>query len=298
MKILVAGATGVIGNSLVPLLNAVGHEVVGLSRSPHERAGAQNVVADALDAAAVAQAVRAAQPDVIVNLLTAIPARINARNMTRDFALTNRLRVEGTRNLIAAAPGVRILSQSVAYLYDPAPGLANEDAPLWNDVPRRWATSFAALVELDRQTTAAGGLTLRFGHLYGPGSAFAPQGSITQDVRTAKMPVVGKRSATWSFTHADDAASAIVAAVDRDVAGALNIVDDTPVPVAEFLPAYARSLGAPKPKHVPEFLAKLAVGDWGVAYMCRLRGADNSRARLALNWRPRYASWRDGMGLA
>jgi len=293
MRILVAGATGVLGNSLIPLLTAVGHEVIGLSRSAPGGRGT-----DALDAAAVAKAVRAAKPDAIVNLLTAIPPRINARTMTKDFALTNRLRIEGTRNLIAAAPGTRILSQSIAYMYDPAPGLANEDAPLWRAVPRQWATSFAALVELERQTTAAGGLALRFGQLYGPGSMFAPPGSIAQDVRAGKMPIVGKQSATWSFTHSDDAASAIVAALDRDVTGALNIVDDTPVPVSGFLPEYARRLGGPKPKHVPEFLAKLAAGDWGVAYMCRLRGADNARARLTLNWRPRYASWLDGMGLA
>lgn len=294
MRVLVAGATGVIGNSLVPLLTAVGHEVIGLAHT--EVPGTRTVVADALDADAVHQAVRAAAPDVVVNLLTAIPAALNPRTIARDMALTNRLRVEGTRNLLAAAPDARHIAQSIAYLYDPdgGPGPANEDAPLWRNVPKQWATSLAALTDLERQVRDADGLVLRFGHLYGPGSAFAPDGSVTEQVRAGKMPVVGNRSATWSFTHADDAATAVVAALDVPATGALNIVDDTPVRTSDWLPEYARLVGGPKPRHVPEFLAKLAVGGWGVAYMTRLRGADNARARLTLDWRPRYTSWRDG----
>jgi nucleoside-diphosphate-sugar epimerase len=294
MRVLVAGATGVIGQSLVPLLTAVGHEVVALARK--EVPGTRTVVADALDPDAVHRAVHVAAPDVVVNMLTAIPAAINPRTMTKDMAVTNRLRVEGTRNLLAAAPGARHIAQSIGYLYDPdgGTGPANEDAPVWRHVPKQWATSLAALTDLERQVTGAGGLALRFGHLYGPGSAFAPDGSMTEQIRAGKLPIVGKRAATWSFTHADDAASAVVAALDVAATGTLNIVDDTPVRVPDWLPEYARLVGGPKPRHVPEFLAKLAVGGWGVAYMTRLRGADNARARLTLDWRPRYGSWRDG----
>lgn len=301
MRVLVAGATGVIGARLVPLLTAVGHDVVGLTRSEKGReglleAGAEIVVADALDATAVERAVREAAPDAVVNMLTAIPAELNPRRLAREFAPTNRLRTEGTRNLIAAAGTTRIISQGLAYAYQPGPGSANEDAPLWADgTPRQFAPVLAALMELERLTTAADGLVLRFGHLYGPGSSYAADGSFARQVRAGKVPLVGGGHAVFSFTHADDAATAIAAALDRpEVTGVLNVVDDTPVELREWLPVYARLVGGPTPKPAPAALARLAVGGWGVAFMNELRGADNARARMRLDWRPRHTSWADG----
>ena len=303
MRVLVAGATGVIGRRLVPLLAAVGHDVTGLARSRDraerlERTGAELVVADALDRDGLARAVRDAAPDAVVNLLTAIPAEINPRRMARDFALTDRLRTEGTRNLLDAARTAgagRVVAQGLAYGYQPAAGLANEDAPLWTErTPRQFAPVLAALIELERLTAGAGGLVLRFGHLYGPGSMYATDGSFTRQVRAGKVPLVGGGNAVFSFTHADDAATAIVAALDREVAGVLNVVDDAPAPLREWLPAVAEILGAPAPRRVPAALARTVVGGWGVAFMTGLRGAGNARARLALDWRPRYASWKDG----
>lgn len=303
MRVLVAGATGVIGDQLVPLLTAAGHEVVGLARSRDRadglrRAGAELVVADALDRAAVTRAVREAAPEAVVNMLTAIPPALDPRRLARDFALTNRLRTEGTRNLLDAAREVgarRVISQGLAYIYDPdGTGNADEDALVWRDPPKQFAPVLAALMELERRTVDAGGLVLRFGHLYGPGSMLAHDGSLVQQVRAGKMPLGGGGGATFSFVHAHDAASAVLAALDKEVTGALNVVDDDPAPMSVWLPELARILGAPVPKPAPAFLVRLAVGGWGVAYMTRLRGADNARARLSLDWRPRYASWREG----
>lgn len=286
MRVLVAGATGVIGRRLVPLLKAVGHDVIRLSRSP-----GMEITADALDRESTVRAVRRAAPDAVVHLLTAIPKVIDPRRVSRQFELTNRLRAEGTANLIAAAPGARFVAQGVAFAYDPAPGLADEDAPLWRDPPGAYAPAMAALRELEHRTAEAGGLVLRFGHLTGPGSVYDEGGSTRQAVLARRMPVVGDGGSVLSFTDAHDAATAIVAALDRDVTGVLNVVDDTPVTMGEWLPAYAARLGAPEPRRVPAFLARMAVGAFGVAYMTRLRGADNCRARLELNWRPRYASF-------
>ncbi|KAB2363517.1 NAD-dependent epimerase/dehydratase family protein [Actinomadura montaniterrae] len=300
MRVLVAGSTGVIGSRLMPLLEAVGHEPIGLSRSG--RGPGRTLAADALDRDAMSRAVREAAPDAVVNLLTAIPAALDPKHLARDFALTNRLRTEGTRNLYDAVRetgGARVLAQGLAYAYQPAAGLADEDAPLWTErTPKQFAPVLSALIDLETMTADADGLVLRFGHLYGPGSAYAPDGSFTAQVRAGKVPVVGGGHSVLSFTHADDAATAIVAALDKDVTGALNIVDDTPVTMADFLAGYARMLDAPAPKRAPAALARLAVGGWGVAFMNGLRGADNSRARLRLDWRPRHPSWTHGIEAA
>ncbi|MFB4304265.1 NAD-dependent epimerase/dehydratase family protein [Actinomadura sp. NTSP31] len=297
MRVLVAGSTGVIGARLMPLLEAVGHEAIGLSRSG--RGPGRTLAADALDRDALSRAVREAAPDTVVNLLTAIPAAPDPKHLARDFALTNRLRTEGTRNLYAAARkagAARVVAQGLAYAYQPADGLADEDAPLWTEhTPKQFAPVLSALIDLETTTADADGLVLRFGHLYGPGSAYAPDGSFTAQVRAGKVPVVGGGRSVLSFTHADDAATAIVAALDKDLTGVLNVVDDTPVPMADFLTGYARMLDAPAPRHVPAALARLAVGGWGVAFMNGLRGADNARARLRLDWRPRHPSWVHGI---
>jgi nucleoside-diphosphate-sugar epimerase len=294
MRVLVAGATGVIGRALVPLLTSVGHEVVALSRKP----GADSVSADALDRAALHKAVRDAAPDAVVNMLTAIPAEIDSRHLTRDFGPTNRLRTEGTRNLYEAARDAgtaKIVAQGLAYAYDPVgDSPANEDAPLWQRPPKQFVPVLAALKELEQRTADAGGTVLRFGHLYGPGTMYAADGSFVQQVLAGKVPLVGGGNSVFSFIHAHDAATAVIAALDRPASGPLNIVDDAPAPMHEWLPELARMLDAPQPKKAPAALARLAVGGWGVAFMNGLRGADNARAALTLDWRPRYASWREG----
>ncbi|MES9538808.1 NAD-dependent epimerase/dehydratase family protein [Actinomadura sp. NPDC000600] len=301
MRVLIAGATGVIGSRLVPLLTAVGHEVLGLARpgsdtAALEAAGARVVVADALDRDRMRRAVRRAAPEAVVNLLTAIPAEIDPRHLARDFGPTNRLRIEGTRNLIEAAPGARIISQGLAYGYQPGEGPADEDAPLWRTgTPKQFVPVLDALDELELQTTRADGLVLRLGHLYGPGSIYAADGSFVRQVRAGKVPLVGGGNAVFSFIHADDVATAVAAALDKpEVAGVVNIVDDQPVPLHRWLPEMAAVLGAPAPKKAPAALARPAVGTWGVAFMNRLRGAANTRARLRLDWRPRHPSVTEG----
>ncbi|NUT44552.1 MAG: NAD(P)-dependent oxidoreductase [Thermoactinospora sp.] len=284
MRVLVAGATGVIGRQLVPLLNAVGHEVVPISRSTG---------VDLLDRDGLARAVRQADPDVMIHLATAIPQALNPRRFASDFAMTNRLRTEGMRNLIDAGPGVRLIAQGVAFAYEPGRGLADEDAPLLADPPKSFRQTLGALVELERRTAEVGGLVLRFGHLTGPGTSYDKNGYVTKAVQSGKMPIVGDGGSVFSFTHTHDAATSIVAALDRDVSGVLNVVDDHPLAVREWLPALAARLGARPPMRVPAALARLAVGAFGVHYMTRLRGADNTRARLHLNWRPSYDATRE-----
>jgi nucleoside-diphosphate-sugar epimerase len=304
VKVLVAGATGVIGQQLVPLLVCAGHDVTGLSRSGAPITGsapassARMLAVDALDRAAVAEAVGEVAPEAVVNMLTAIPADLDPRRMAKQFEATNRLRTEGTHHLLEAASraGVRrVIGQGLAYAYDPTgSGIADEDDPLWPDPPRQFAPVLRALAELERSTREVGGLVLRLGHLYGPGTVHAADGSFVRAVRAGKVPLFGGGRSVFSFIHVHDVATAVLAALDKDVAGVLNVVDDDPAPMGEWLPALARLVGAPAPMRMPAALAPVLVGGWGAAFMTRLRGADNARARLMLDWRPQHPSWRQG----
>jgi len=297
MRILLAGATGVIGRQTVPILTGAGHQVTGLARTPTRLPDTEVVAADALDPAAVADAVRAAAPDVIVHMLTAIPDPVDPRHLAREMAPTNRLRTQGTANLLAAASGARVITQGVAYAYDPAGSpVKDEDAPLWRDPPTQFAPVVAALRNLERRVTWAGGLVLRLGHLYGPGTSYASGGGLTRRLRAGSIPLISAGASMFSFIHAHDAATAILAAIEHpEVRGTLNIVDDQPTLAHDWLPEMAAMLGAPTPRHVPAWLARLFVGGWGVAYMTGLAGASNTRARQQLDWKPTYSNWRDGL---
>src|SRR5579875_1575361 len=303
VRILIAGATGVIGRALTPMLTGRGDEVIALVRpegthgSPASL-GARPVAGDLLDRESVLHAVRENRPDALVHIATAIPQDLNPRRIGTEFAGTNRLRMQGTRNLVdaaAACGGARVVSQSVAFAYEPGAGPANEDEPLLRRPPSGFARVLGAVGELERLTLNAGGVVLRFGHLYGPGSSFAADGIFARLVAAGKLPVVRGGTAVFSFVHADDAASAVIAALDRpDVTGVFNVVDDEPALAANWESEMATLLHAGQPRSMPAFLARPVLGEWGLAYFTALRGASNSRARDVLGWSPRFASWREG----
>jgi nucleoside-diphosphate-sugar epimerase len=301
VKIFVAGASGAIGRSLVPRLLGAGHEVIGMARSEAgaemvRAAGAESVVADALDTAAVARAVNAAQPEVVVHELTAIPKRVDPRAFGDSFAATNRLRREGTRNLVdaAQAAGVRLfVGQSIAQAYAPVGGwVKTEDDPLYADAPEVFRATFDAVIALEQTIAGARGIdtvVLRYGNFYGPGTSWAADGSNAELVRASLFPVAGGGPAHWSFVHVEDAADATVLAIDRAAPGTYNVCDDEPAPVRDWLPSFADALGAPTPPHTGE-----PRGDYGRFGMLHARGASNAKARKVLGWRPGHSSWRQG----
>ena len=309
MKVFVAGATGALGKQLVPMLVENGHDVVGMTRTETKRdllrdLGAQPVVADALDVDAVGRAVGEAEPDAVVHQLTAIPPKLkNMRRLDREFALTNRLRIEGTDNLLSAARAVgvkRFVAQSNASLYARTGGpTKREDAPLDDDTPPVMRDGLAALRHLEAAVTGApwtDGIVLRYGWFYGPGTSIAldPVGTQIEMLRKRQVPIVGGGSGIWSFIHVEDAAAATVAAVEGGPAGIYNVTDDEPAAVSDWLPALAAAVGAKRPLRVPRWVGLLAAGGWAVTTMTDLRGAANDKAKAELGWQLRYPSWRQG----
>ena len=260
MQVFIAGAGGSVGRQLVPQLVERGHEVVASTRSSDKQdeirqLGAEAVVMDGLDAGSVAEAIAHAQPEVVVHQMTALGRGVDLRRFDRSFALTNRLRTEGTDHLLAAA-----------------------------------AASGARRAVLNAGPLE--GLVLRYGSFYGPGTSVADE--FARLIRARKFPVVGGGRGVWSFIHIADAAAATVAAIEGGAPGIYDIVDDDPAPVAEWLPYLAARLGAKPPRRIPRLLAWPMLGEVGISMMTRISGSSNAKARRELGFVPRYASWRDG----
>jgi nucleoside-diphosphate-sugar epimerase len=305
MKVFVAGATGAIGKQLVPRLLAAGHDVVGMTRKESGQAllrqlGATPVVADALDPDQVAEAVGGANPEVIVHQLTAIGS-LDLRHFDRSFALTNRLRTEGTDHLLSAGRAVgvrRFVAQSYFAFYAREGGrVKSEEDPPELSPAREMRETVTAVRHLEEAVLGAQwteGIVLRYGAFYGPGTSMSEGSDEFEMIRKRKFPLVGNGAGVWSFVHIADAADATVAAVEHGTRGIYNVVDDDPAPVRDWLPALAQTLGAKKPMRVPRFIGRMFAGEAGAVMMTELRGASNAKAKRELRWQPRHASWRDG----
>ena len=306
-KVFVAGASGAIGRRLVPMLLERGYAVAAMTRHRDNAValgalGAEPVVADALDRNAVLKAVMRAEPDAVIHEMTALDGVTSIRRFDSAFAMTNRLRSEGTDHLLEAARAAgahRFIAQSYGnWGYDPRGSrVARESDPLNPEPPARQRRSFAAVRHLEHAVLQAEGLTgivLRYGSFYGPGTALATDGAITPLVRKRRFPIIGDGGGVVSFIHVDDAAAATVAALEHGEAGIYYVVDDDPAPVSAWLPELARVLGAKPPRHVPLWLGRLVGGEVGVEMMTRSHGASNAKAKRELGWQPVYASWREG----
>jgi nucleoside-diphosphate-sugar epimerase len=309
MKIFVAGATGALGQHLVPPLVASGHEGVGMTSKPDKQdvvrgLGARPIVADALDPDAVARAVAEAEPEVIVHQLTALSGPMDLRDFEGTFALTNRLRTEATDHLLAAGRAVevrRFVAQSYAGWPFARTGgpVKTEDDPLDSAPAEAMRSTLDAIRYLEETVTGASwteGIALRYGGFYGPGTGFSlhPDGEMVEMIRKRKFPIVGKGTGVWSFVHIEDAATATVEAIEHGHRGVYNVVDDDPAPVAEWLPGAASAIGARKPMRLPRWLGRIAAGEAAVVMMNEVRGASNAKAKRELGWKPRYPSWRQG----
>ncbi|MGW0757679.1 NAD-dependent epimerase/dehydratase family protein [Streptomyces sp. NPDC002814] len=299
MRVFVAGGSGALGRRLVPQLVARGHQVTATTTSAAKlgmlaELGAQGVVMDGLDGVSVREAVDRAQPDAIVHQMTGLgTGKPDMRHPDRFFAPTNRLRIEGTDHLLAAAEATgvpHVFVQSFAQSFGHRAGLLTEEDPIDPGTAATVRRLSAGVLHIQDVVPKAGGTVLRYGGFYGPGAS----DDVVEMVRKRKFPLVGDGSGWNSWVHLDDAASATVLAIEQRAKGVFNIVDDEPAQVRDWLPYLAACAGAKRPMRVPEWLARLLAGEFAVTLMTESHGFSNARARRELGWEPRYPSWRVG----
>ena len=297
MHVYVAGGTGVVGRRLIPQLVERGHRVTATTRDPAKTAGlqklgAQAVVVDGLDSAAVGEAVAKAEPDAVVHQMSSLSEKLDPKHFDRSFAMTNRLRTEGTDHLLAAAEasGVpHVVAQSYAGWNGIRTGgwVKTEEDPL---DPTSTGKGAEAIRHLEDVVLGVGGAVLRYGALYGPGAT----DDQVELVRKRQYPVIGTGGGYSSWVHLDDAASATVLALEQKATGVFNIVDDEPAPASEWLPYLAACAGAKRPMRLPVWLARLLAGEQAVVMMTQGRAFSNAKAKRELGWELRYPSWRQG----
>lgn len=308
MKVLIAGATGAVGIPLVRALIAGGHEVLGLSRTPEKSSrlatlGAKPIIADVMDRDGLLRAVEGRQADAIIHVLTALPKSGPLHH--RDMYPTNALRDVGTTNLLAAARKVgarKILVESMHLGYgygDWGKIVLTERQPFAppgrTRALERHLAGFRSMEQQIFEATRAGwieGISLRFGAFYGPGAT----DQIVKQLQHQRMPLPGEGHAIMSWIYIEDAAAALVSALERGKAGeAYNIVDDEPVTLRDFLTALAQAVGARAPRSIPSFLLRLAA-PYAYAFLCAtsLR-ASNAKARQELGWTPGVPTYCEGV---
>lgn len=299
MNIFIAGGTGAIGRYLVPMLVAEGHRVVAMTRSADgvqqlKAMGAEAVIGDVFDPAGLSELVVQAMPDIMIHQLTAFGPQGTGLDATL------RIRIEGTRNLVAAAHAAKVrrfIAQSISFICAPiGDGLTDENTALYLDAPPAIRPLAHAVSELERQTLEAfgtEGVVLRYGWFYGPGTNYDPNGSIPNAIRKGRMAIVGAGKGVYSFIGLRDAALATMKALAKG-SGIYNIVDDHPARLSEWLPVAAKLLNAPAPTNFEETIARAKLGDMFVYTMNEQRGASNAKAKRELGWRPLVASWQEG----
>lgn len=300
MKIFVAGATGAVGLPLVRQLCTLGHRVVGMTRGGTgvdrlRELGAGVSTADAFDRQAVRQAIADAAPDAVIDQLTWLPP--NPADIIKAMPDDTRLHKEGGANLLAAAEelGVdRFIMQSRAFFLQARPGqLGDETARFRNGAPGPVGEGARVLEEYEDKVLASNtlnGVVLRYGFFYGPGTWYRPGGVVAEQARKGEASIIGDGPAVWSFIHIDDAVAATVAALGTG-SGIYNIVDDDPLSVAEWMPAFARWVDAPAPARISVNDALAVAGEEAVYYHTKLTGASNARAKASLGFSPRRLLW-------
>lgn len=296
MRIFVAGATGVVGRRVVPALVEAGHDVRAVGRTPEKRRrldelGARAVEVDLFDAAAVRRAVGDA--NVIINLATAVPPAGIRMMLRRSWREMDRVRRHVSANLVDAALSGevrRVVQESFAPIYaDGGDAWIDESAEVR---PARYNRSvLLAETQADAFTRGGGaGVVLRFGFMYGPDDPVTEQ--LLDGVRRGWFPSFGSPDAYASWIHHDDAASAVVAALDVPP-GIYNVVEDEPMRRRDVAEGLADTLGVKPPRFLPRWAT--ALGGGIARTVARSLRISNRKLREASDWVPRYPTTLDGL---
>ena len=302
MRVLVTGASGVVGVHLIPHLVRRGHVVIGTTRSRDKlerlRAlGAKPVLLDGLDAIAVGEMVARVGPDAIIHEMTSLRGRPDLRHFDRWFATTNELRTRGTANLLVAARGSgvkRFVVQSYTgwnNAHD-GPMVKTEADEFDRDPSPQQRETLAAIKSMEAMVLEAplDAIVLRHANQYGP-EASAPNIEL---LKKRMFPVIGEGGGVTSWLHVEDAAIGTADALERARPGIYNLADDDPAPTREWLPYLAAVVGAPKPFRVPVWLGRALAGEPAVRWMTDGRGSSNTKAKAEFGWQPTRSTWREG----
>jgi 2-alkyl-3-oxoalkanoate reductase len=298
VRIFVAGSTGVLGRRLVRHLAEHGHKVVGLVRDEAgaaivRQAGGEPREGDILDPDSLRRA--AAGAEAVVHTATRIPTTL--RTKPSDFVENDRVRRQGTENLLRAAVAAgayHYVQQSIVWLAAPADGSPFDESASPN--PDVGTDSALYGERIARSAGSRHGFSvavLRCGWLYAADASHTRM--LGRELARRRLPVIGRGDAAWAPLHADDAASAFAAAATLPLDGLWHVVDDEPVAAREFLRAFAERIGAPLPRHVPRFLARLFAGEYVVDFLTRSVRTSNASFRSAFGWKPRYPTYREGL---
>lgn len=313
LRVFVAGATGAIGQALIPKLLAKGYHVTAMTRTPDstkslEQLGASAVVCDVFNREELMRVVVDARPEVVINQLTELPkSGLKPRKLADYYAKNDRIRTEGTDNLLDAARAAgtrRYIGQSVAFFYAPQGGTVKaEGEPLWTAGPEPFGAAAKAIERMEDAICNASdldGVVLRYGTFYGPGTWYTPDGEIGRQMKKRQYPNIGSGEGMTSFIHIDDAAATCVAFVESGQPGIYNVVDDEPATANHWMPVFAAAIGAKPPRRVPGWLARLVAGKPLVAWATTCRGASNEKLKREGAWHARHPSWQRGFldGLA
>ncbi|UAN38278.1 NAD-dependent epimerase/dehydratase family protein [Enterobacter asburiae] len=301
MRILLAGATGTIGLPLVRVLRTLGHTVAGMTRKGKgidllRELGAEAMCVDAMDRDAVFTAVKSFRPDVIIDQLTFLPA--NPAEVISSIPTDTLLHKVGGSNLLEAAKALgvtRYILQSRGFYLNAESGkLADESASLRVDAPGVVGESCQVMSVYEENVMNSGmsGVILRYGFFYGPGTWYRPGGAFAEQALRGEAAIFGEGNAVWSFVHIDDAIAATVAALDA-IPGKYNVVDDDPLPVSKWLPAFCRWVGASEPTRFTAVESLSLAGEEGLFYHTGLVGASNKAAKQELGFTPRPLLWKN-----
>ena len=302
MKFFVAGGTGAIGRPLIANLLGKGHEIVALTRSTDQsealrERGIEPAIADVFDPDVLKAVLNRTQPEIVIETLTALPRTYTPEAMKAAAPFNTRLRLEGGANLLAAAKAAgvrRYLRQSIAFWAEPGPGLADEETPLAFAASPAVAADARVVTELESGllgTRDVEGLVMRYGFFYGPGTWFNPDGDVARQVQQQQLPIIGNGAGVWSWLHIEDAAIATVAAAEQGNHGVYLVANDQPLPVREWLPAFAEWVDAPAPPRISVDDALKASDADAVYYGTQMRGVSNAKAKRELDFQPRRLEW-------